>query len=153
MKMANQLPFVTFQTRDSCIKILISWGKPMALFTCFFLKVVVNTECQMHEFSKNASWGQFQWNILPFLKFLPQRVWNLVTIIERKEMYGVSRQKNFFYISNHFAKCDHKGELSAVFSAIYYLKHSKWKHITLLNVNASHSWEVMLMNSQMCKRC
>ncbi len=26
------------------------------------------------------------------------------------------------HVSNHFAKCDHKGELSAVFSAIYYLK-------------------------------
>ncbi len=24
-------------------------------------------------------------------------------------------------ITNHFAKCDHKGELSSVFSAIYYL--------------------------------
>ncbi len=27
----------------------------------------------------------------------------------------------FPIISNHFAKCDHKGELSAVLSAIYYL--------------------------------
>ena len=25
-------------------------------------------------------------------------------------------------IYNHFAKCDHKSEISAVFSAIYYLK-------------------------------
>ena len=39
-----------------------------------------------------------------------------------KEIYGVSRQIKIPYISNHFAKCDHKGELSAVFSAIYYLK-------------------------------
>ncbi len=29
-------------------------------------------------------------------------------------------------ISNHFAKCNHKGELSAVFSAIYYLKPKEW---------------------------
>ncbi len=27
----------------------------------------------------------------------------------------------FPIISNHFAKCDHKGELPAVLSAIYYL--------------------------------
>ena len=38
------------------------------------------------------------------------------------EIYGVSRQSKIPYISNNFAKCDHKGELSAVFSAIYYLK-------------------------------
>ncbi len=67
------------------------------------VKVVVNTECPMHKFSKNAFWWQFQW----------------------KELYGVSRQSKIPYISNHFAKCDHKGELSAVVSAIYYLKSEK----------------------------
>ncbi len=30
------------------------------------------------------------------------------------------------HISNHFSKCDHKGELAAVFSAIYYLKVIQW---------------------------
>ncbi len=52
---------------------------------------------------------------------LPQKVWHLVTNIERKEICGVSRQSKIPYISNHFAKCGYKGELSAVFSAIYYL--------------------------------
>ncbi len=46
----------------------------------------------------------------------------LITIIERKKIYGVSRQSKIPYISNHFANCDQKAELSAVFSAIYYLK-------------------------------
>ncbi len=138
------------------------------MHTWFLLKVVVNTECQMHKFSENVFWWQFQWNILPymmewrglssqispyfstwtlssltlshmakssicifrqprmhkFLKFMPQRVWHLITIIERKEIYGVSRQSKIPLISNHFAKCDHKGELSAVFSAIYYLNQT-----------------------------
>ncbi len=35
---------------------------------------------------------------------------------------GYPGKEKFPIISNHFAKCDHKGELSAVFSAIYYLK-------------------------------
>ena len=35
---------------------------------------------------------------------------------------GYPGKVKFPIISNHFAKCDHKGELSAVLSAIYYLK-------------------------------
>ncbi len=35
---------------------------------------------------------------------------------------GFPGKVKFPIISNHFAKCAHKGELSAVFSAIYYLK-------------------------------
>ncbi len=35
---------------------------------------------------------------------------------------GYPGKVKFPIISNYFAKCDHKGELSAVFSAIYYLK-------------------------------
>ena len=102
----------------------------------------------MHEFSKNAFLGQFQWNILPymmewrgvssqispyfstwklssltlshmakssicifrqprmhkFLKFLPQRVWHLITIIERKEIYGVSRQSKIPYYIQSFCQ-------------------------------------------------
>ncbi len=40
-------------------------------------------------------------------------------------------------ISNHFAKCDHKGELSAVFSAIYYPKMSvmSFKQKLIINNN------------------
>ena len=34
---------------------------------------------------------------------------------------GYPGKVKFPIVSNHFAKCDHKGELSAVFSAIYYL--------------------------------
>ncbi len=122
----------------------------------------------MHKLSKNAFWGQFQWNIFAychtswnegqispyfstwklssltfshmakssiwvfrqhrmhkFLKFLPQRVWHLSIIIERKEIYRVSRQRKIPSISKHFAKFDHKGELWAVFSAIYYLKSER----------------------------
>ncbi len=36
---------------------------------------------------------------------------------------GYPGKVKFPIISNHFAKYDHKGELSAVLSAIYYLKH------------------------------
>ncbi len=35
---------------------------------------------------------------------------------------GFPGKVKFPYIFNHFAKCDHKGELSAVAGAIYYLK-------------------------------
>ena len=35
---------------------------------------------------------------------------------------GYPGKVKFPIISNHFAKCGHKGELLAVFSAIYYLK-------------------------------
>ena len=35
---------------------------------------------------------------------------------------GFPGKVKFPIISNHFAKCGHKGELSAVFGAIYYLK-------------------------------
>ncbi len=35
---------------------------------------------------------------------------------------GYPGKVKFPMISNHFAKCDHKGELSTVLSAIYYLK-------------------------------
>ena len=55
------------------------------------------------------------------LKLLPQKVCHLITIIERKFM-GYPGKAKFPIISNHFAKCDHKGEPSAVLSAIYYLK-------------------------------
>ncbi len=118
--------------------------------TFFFIpvKVVVNTECKMHEFSKNAFWWQFQWNILPymmewrgvssqispyfstwklssltlshmakssicifrqprmhkFLKFLPQRDWHLITIIERNEIYGVSRHSKIPYYMQSFCQ-------------------------------------------------
>ncbi len=136
------------------------------LLWALLFKVVVNTECPMHEFSKMLFGINFHWNILPhmmewkgvsrqispyfdiwklssltlslmaklnncifrqtrmhkFFIFLPQRVWHLVTVIGRKEMYGVSRQSKIPYISNHFARCGHKGELWSVFSAIHYLK-------------------------------
>ncbi len=36
---------------------------------------------------------------------------------------GFPGKLKFPIISNHFAICGHKGELSAVFSAIYYLKN------------------------------
>ncbi len=38
---------------------------------------------------------------------------------------GFPGKVKFPIISNHFAKCGHKGELSAVFSPIYYLKQKK----------------------------
>ena len=53
----------------------------------------------------------------------------------------------FPFITNHFAKCDHKGELSAVLSAIYYLKgkilggvygEKCMVEITCLNDNVDH---------------
>ncbi len=43
-----------------------------------------------------------------FVKFLPQRVWHLITIIGRKEMYGDSRQNKISHISNYFARYGHK---------------------------------------------
>ncbi len=58
-------------------------------------------------------------------------------IIERKEIYGVSRQSKIPYISNHFAKRGHKGELSAVFGAIYYLKGKKLAIATTLKTRVS----------------
>ncbi len=60
---------VTLNSPQPCIMPIYSTMYPKS--TCFFhsvwiyLKVVVNTECQMHEFSKNAFWWQFQRNILP----------------------------------------------------------------------------------------
>ncbi len=69
-----------------------------------------------------------------FFKLLPHRIWHLITIIERKEIYGVSRQSKIPYISNQFSKFGHKGELSAVFSAIYYLKHINFIHYIALSM-------------------
>ncbi len=37
-----------------------------------------------------------------FLKFLPQKVWHVITIIERKEIYGVSRQSKIPYYIQSF---------------------------------------------------
>ncbi len=79
-----------------------------------------------------------------FFKLLPHRVWHLITIRERKEIYGVSRQSNIPYIniSNHFAKCGQKGELSAVVGPIYYLKHNIQEMVTYM-AEMQFGWEHM----------
>ncbi len=40
---------------------------------------------------------------------------------------GYPGKVKFRIISYHFPKCDHKGELSAVFSTIYYLNKNYWQ--------------------------
>ncbi len=49
---------------------------------------------------------------------------------------GFPGKVKFPIVSNHFAKCGHKGELSAVFSAIYYLKITR--HVDNENTCVSH---------------
>ncbi len=137
----------------------------------FILKVVVNTERPMHDFSKMLFEVNIHWYILPhmmewkgvsrqispyfstlklsslshmeklgfcifrqprmreFLNFLHQRVWHSITIIGRKKMYWISRQSKIPFMSNHFAKCGHKGELWSAFSVIHYLNFMLYLHI------------------------
>ena len=50
---------------------------------------------------------------------------NLCIVLEGATIWcsiNYSRQSKIPYISNHFAKCGHKGELWSAFSAIHYLK-------------------------------
>ncbi len=55
---------------------------------------------------------------------------------------GYPGKVKFPIISNRFAKCDHKGELSAVFSAIYHLKskcHGQGQRSSVvIHVGVSH---------------
>ncbi len=53
---------------------------------------------------------------------------------------GYPGKVKFPIISNHFAKCDHEGERSAVLSAIYYLNATFQADFLLAYTAAMQKW-------------